>query len=199
MIKYVIIDVEATGSNYGTDLIFEIAAIFIQDNAIIDEFHSYVKIPYDRIRLAQQQICHIVNINMKAILEAPSYYTVISQLMSKIQKENIGEIKMVAHNVMYDYNIIYNNSKHHACEYASIFVDYFSNYKLDTINLAKKIFKDAPRFALSHLSHYIAKKEDNVYLTSLLKQRKLHTAIIDTRILAELFLIMYKKNPLLCL
>lgn len=196
-LSYLLVDVEATGSNYGVDLIFEIAAILIENNKIIREFHSYVNIPNQRIYQAKQQLYFVINIDVNKIQKAPSFINVFSDFMDIVKQYKIDEIKIVAHNVVYDYNIIYFNAKNMCSNSAKLFFDYFNKNKLDTIQIAKIVFPNASRYSLSCIAEYIIQHEENNELKNLLLQRKLHNALIDTRILAMLFLNMKQKNPFL--
>lgn len=196
-LSYLLVDVEATGSNYGIDLIFEIAAILIKGNKIIQEFHSYVKIPTKRIYQAKQQLYFVVNIDVKKIQQAPEFVTVFGEFMKIVKQYEINEIKIVAHNVLYDYNIIYFNAKHTCPQDAKTFFDYFNRNQIDTIQMAKIIFPNANRYSLSYIAEYISKHEENTILQNLLLQRKLHNALIDTKILSIVFLNMKQKNPFL--
>lgn len=196
-LSYLLVDVEATGSNYGIDLIFEIAAILIEDNKIKHEFHSYVRIPNKRIYQAKQQLYFVVNIDVKKIQQAPEFIQVFEEFMKIVKNYKVNEIKIVAHNVLYDYNIIYFNAKHTCSKDAKIFFDYFNKNQIDTIQIAKIIFPNASRYSLSYIAEYIAKHEENSMLRKLLLQRKLHNALIDTKILSVVFLNMKQKNPFL--
>ena len=194
---YLLVDVEATGSNYGTDLIFEIAAILIEDDRVKQEFHSYVKIPNKRIYQAKQQLYFVVNIDIEKIQRAPSFTEVFESFMNIVKQYEINSIKIVAHNVIYDYNIIYFNAKTICSDNAKLFFDYFNKNQIDTIKIAKLVFPKASRYSLNYIAEYIIKHEEHKILKDLLLQRKLHNALIDTKILSVIFLNMKQKNPFL--
>lgn len=196
-LSYLLVDVEATGSNYGIDLIFEIAAILIENNKIIHEFHSYINIPNKRIYQAKQQLYFIINIDVHKIQNAPSFTNVFSDFMKIVKKHKIDQIKIVAHNVLYDYNIIYFNAKYSCSEDAKLFFNYFNKNQIDTIQIAKMVFPNANRYSLNYIAEYIIQNENNKELKELLLKRKLHNALIDTKILSMIFLNMKQKNPFL--
>lgn len=117
--------------------------------------------------------------------------------MKIVKQYKIDQIKIVAHNVLYDYNIIYFNAKHSCSEDAKLFFNYFNKNQLDTIQIAKMVFPNASRYSLNYIAEYIIKNENNYELKELLSKRKLHNALIDAQILSRIFLNMKQKNPFL--
>ncbi|MCA9950040.1 MAG: DEAD/DEAH box helicase family protein [Anaerolineales bacterium] len=165
---YVAIDVETTGLNPAKDVIIEIAAITFRDHAIVDEFDTLVYPQRD----IPPEITRITGITDEMVADAPSMYTVRSQVRS-ILSDHV----LIGHNIDFDLGFLRE-------ERLGVV-----NPCLDTLTLASILVPEAGRFGLEALANYL-----NLPLPA---EEQTHRAGDDAILTIELFLALWERALLL--
>ena len=96
---YVVVDLETTGFNPGSDEILEIGAIKVVDGEVVEEFHSMVK-PKNRYF-----VTNFYGITKSMVAMAPYIEDVLPGFF-----EFVGDMIIVGHNVHFDVNFLYDAS-----------------------------------------------------------------------------------------
>ncbi|MBX2861482.1 MAG: 3'-5' exonuclease [Vampirovibrio sp.] len=133
--SYVVLDTETTGLDYKTEEIIEIAAVKVENDEIIKEFHSLVK-PTVPIRHSSFQI-H--NISEDMLADAPSMEEVLPKFL-----EFMEDTPYVAHNALFDYSFINQASKR-------LLENKFRNHRIDSLDMYRSVFPEEPSHSLSSL------------------------------------------------
>ena len=157
---FVSLDIETTGLSPMYDEIIELGAVKYRDGKAVDTFSSLVK-PENPIDDFITQMTGITN-NM--LEDAPSLFVVLPTFI-----DFIGSDVIVGHNVNFDINFIYD-----ACD--SFGLPSFSNDFVDTMRLARRMYKDLPNHKLDTLI-------DNFGL----ERRALHRGLSDCELTADCF------------
>lgn len=119
---YVVLDIETTGFGTKCDII-EIAAVRVRNNAITDEFESFVK-PSGSIPWNITQLTGITN---AMVSNAPSIEQVLCEF-----KQFVGDDILIGHNIKsFDMRMI--SAKAEACGMC------FENELVDTLAMARKL------------------------------------------------------------
>ncbi len=162
--KYVVVDLETTGNTYYKgDRIFQISAVTVENNKIIDQYTSFVNpgVPIPPF------IEELTGINDEMVADAPSFDE-ISEIINGLLVDSI----FVAHNVSFDLGFLegeLQESGYNRIETNSI----------DTVELAKILFPSSQSFKLNELAEMLDLSHDNP-----------HQADSDALVTAELLLIM---------
>lgn len=134
--RYAVVDLETTGNQIQYDEIIQIGITFIEDQQIVDTYHSYVKTDLEIPSFIQA----LTNINELDLQEAP-YFDEISKSLFVMLKDCV----FVAHNVLFDLNFL----KAHFEKYQ---IEFEPKLIIDTMELFKIAFPTEESYQLSELS-----------------------------------------------
>lgn len=159
---YVVLDLETTGLDPSVDSIIEIGAIryvgcektesfstLVRPDRYMVPLHpdaafdDYVDIDGEKAYFVDPFITKLTGITNSMLIEAPG-------IKESIQKavDFIGDSIVVGHNVNYDINFMYDAYKTYCGKE-------FANDYVDTLRIAKKLFREFPHHRLKDLSeHY---------------------------------------------
>lgn len=142
--NYCVIDIETTGLSPDWDSIIEIAALRVQNNAIVEIFSSLVKPDdfSDSEPYLDEFITDLTGISDDMLSSAPSTVAVLSDFRSFI-----GDATLIGHNVNFDINFLYDASEKHG-------LAPLSNNFIDTMRLSRRLHPDFPHHRLSDLTAY---------------------------------------------
>lgn len=90
--KYIVVDTETTGLDSSVNSIIEIAALKVENNVVIDTFHSYIH--RDRV---PTEASRVNGITADMLADAPEEGTVI-----KAYQLFAGDLPVVGHNISFD-------------------------------------------------------------------------------------------------
>jgi ATP-dependent DNA helicase DinG len=155
---YVVVDVETTGLDPDRDAIIEVAAVSLQNGAVIDEFSSLVQ-PHQEI---PPYITQMTGITDEMVADAPTMYALRARL-----KRILGDHILVGHNVGFDLGFL-------RAERLGI-----GQHRLDTVTLASILLPDAGRYNLEALVYQLQLPGND--------SRQDHRALADARQTAALF------------
>ncbi len=134
--KYVVVDVETTGLSAEEHEIIEIGAIIVNNQQIEAKFHSLV-----RAKESISQVIAALTGLTDDILQREG------RELAEITKEFLvfaGDLPVVSHNADFDYGFL-----RAACE--SCRLPLFSNQRIDTLALAKRLVDDVQNYKLKTL------------------------------------------------
>lgn len=165
--KYVVIDLETTGQTVkNNDKIIEIGMVMIEDGCISDTFSEL----FHPGRDIPPFISHLTGITNKSIENKPAFKEKADEIKSMLRDSYI-----IAHNVPFDAGFL--NQEFLACGYSEL-----NNAVLDTVELARIFYPQAPSYKLERLSDYLNIQHDDP-----------HRALSDARVTAEIFLNIMQK------
>ena len=153
------IDVETSGSSLGRSRIIEIGIIRVENNQIVETFHSLV----DPGTHVPPEILEFTGITQDELKKAPTF----SQIKDAVH-ELFSDSIFVAHNVKFDYSFVKKEF--------NLAEEKFNAKTICTVNLSKALF---PFFRRHNLDALI----DRHGLTCVRR----HRAIDDARVLAEFY------------
>lgn len=133
--EYVVFDLETTGLDPKNDSIIEIAAIKVQNNAVVDTFETLVN-PGKPI---SHFISDLTGITNEMVTGAPTLEEVLPSFL-----QFAGDFVVVGHNVNFDINFIYDACLRIGC--AS-----FTNDYVDTLRLSRLLCPEAAHHRLEDL------------------------------------------------
>jgi len=133
--KFVIVDLETTGTDPAHERIIELAAIRIRGDSVEDTFETLI----DPERTISKVITRITGITSADVAQAPQAYQVLPDFV-----EFLGDEVFVAHNCSFDWNFI--TSELHRAELAEL-----TNSKLCTVRLARRLLPGLPSRSLGSL------------------------------------------------
>ena len=136
--EFIVFDIETTGLDPSIDEIIEIGAIKVENNTIIEEFHSLIKPNYK----IDAFITELTGITNDMVIEAPKVDEVLKKFISFI-----GNSILIGHNVHFDINFIYDNLIKINCSP-------LKNDFVDTLRLARKILPELKHHRLKDLASY---------------------------------------------
>lgn len=160
--NYVSIDIETTGLSPIYDEIIELGAVKYRAGSVVDTFSSLVK-PENPIDPFITQMTGITN---EMLENAPLLSDILPSFL-----DFIGNEILVGHNINFDVNFVYD-----ACD--SMGFSPFNNDFIDTMRLARRMYKDMPNHKLDTLIDYFG-----------LERRTLHRSLGD----CELTAICYQR------
>lgn len=133
--EYVVFDLETTGLDPKNDSIIEIAAIKVQNDAVVDTFETLVnpEKPISRF------ISNLTGITDEMVAGAPPLAEVLPAFL-----QFVGNFVVVGHNVNFDVNFIYDACCRMDC--AS-----FTNDYVDTLRLSRLLCPEAAHHRLEDL------------------------------------------------
>jgi len=98
--KYIAFDTETTGLSYNSDRLIEVAGVLVEDDTIIDTYTVRIN-PGIKIGAGALAVHGITNEMLK---DEPSFDKVAHEIIDFFEKADC----VVAHNVRFDVNFIYN-------------------------------------------------------------------------------------------
>lgn len=157
---FVSLDIETTGLSPMYDEIIELGAVKYREGKVVDTFSSLVK-PENPVDNFITQMTGITN---EMLEDAPSLVSILPTFL-----DFVGSDVVVGHNVNFDINFIYD-----ACD--SFGFPSFSNDFVDTMRLARRMYKGLPNHKLDTLIDHFG-----------LEHRTLHRGLGDCELTAECF------------
>ncbi|ALX47939.1 ATP-dependent DNA helicase DinG [Lentibacillus amyloliquefaciens] len=165
--KYVVVDLETTGhSPANSDKIIEVGIVIIENNEITGEHSTFLN-PEKPIPAF---ITNLTGISDQDVNGAPRFHDKASDITALFENSYL-----VAHNVPFDLGFLNG-------ELASAGFPKLENPVLDTVELARILYPQAPGFKLGQLADHLNITHDAP-----------HRALTDALMTAELLLILLKK------
>lgn len=165
MEKFVVIDLETTGHS-PHDKIIEIGIVIIEHNRIVDEYTTLLH-PNEPI---PPFISNLTGITDEDVKDAPKFIDKAEEIVGFFK-----DSYLVAHNVPFDLNFLNDELSQHA-------LNILTNPVLDTVELARILFPQAPGYKLAQLADYFQ-----------IDHKDPHRALSDAYVTGELFLILKEK------
>ncbi|WP_087971507.1 ATP-dependent DNA helicase DinG [Oceanobacillus rekensis] len=167
MDKFVVVDLETTGhSPSKNDKIIEAGIVVIENNVITDT-HTTLLNPSKSI---PPFIENLTGISDKDVHKAPLFYEKADKII-----EIFKDSYLIAHNVAFDLGFL-------NAELAANGREKLTNPVLDTVELSRILFPEAPSYKLGQLAEYLD-----------IKHTDPHRALSDAFVTAKLFLKLKEK------
>ncbi|WP_343272878.1 ATP-dependent DNA helicase DinG [Lentibacillus songyuanensis] len=167
MDKFAVIDLETTGHTPAKhDKIIEIGIVTIENNQISNTFSTFLN-PQRDIPLF---VTNLTGISDKDVADAPTFEKKADEIAAMFT-----DCYLVAHNVPFDLGFL--NEELAAHKRARL-----TNPVLDTVELARILYPQAPSFKLAQISRYLNIHHDDP-----------HRALSDAYVTAKLFLKLRQK------
>lgn len=167
MERYVVIDLETTGNNpTADDKIIDVGIVVIENQQIIDEFATLLN-PNQPI---PPFIANLTGISDDDVKDAPTFEDIADEIIERFQ-----DGYLVAHNVPFDLGFLNAELKKAGKEP-------LKNPIMDTVELARILFPQAPGYQLGQLAEHFQLTHDQP-----------HRALSDAQVTAKLLLILIKK------
>lgn len=160
--KFVVVDVETTGSKPELNNIIEISCILVKNGEILDEFSTLVN-PHQNI---PKFITLMTGITNEMIYNAPDFRVILPQLKRFFTPDCV----FVAHNVGFDYSFVARSFEKNGFEFPEI-------PKLCTLRLARRLIGGINKKNVGALSEFLGIR---------LKNR--HRAFGDARATAQILI-----------
>ena len=134
MKKFVLVDIETTGTSNSKDSILEVAAVQVHNNKVVNRFESLVhpKVPIPSF------IQQFTGITPALVADAPSFSAIAEELQSFLE----GHV-FVAHNVHFDYGFIRSHFRSLNMEYEAP--------KLCTVKVSRALYPNHRKHSLDAL------------------------------------------------
>lgn len=164
MMKYAVVDLEATGASH-TSKIIQIGIVIVENGRIINTYQTDVN-PHEKL---DNHIIALTGITTAQVAAAPDFDCIMSEVA-----EILRGCTFVAHNVKFDYNLLMRT-----------FAQYGVNLSLprvDTIELARIFFPTLNKYGLGSLSRVLN-----------LSHERPHEALSDAYATAELLIKLQEK------
>ena len=136
--NYVLFDIETTGLDSEYDEIIEIGAIKVDNNKVMDEFHSLIK-PDNEI---DEFITNLTGITNEMVENAPNIEEVLPNFINFI-----GDEILIGHNVNFDINFVYDKT-------VNLGLGIVKNNYVDTMRLSRILLPELPHHRLKDLAEY---------------------------------------------
>ncbi len=160
--RFVVFDTETTGLNFKYDRLTEIGAVEVVDGKIGKIFKTFVN-PKMKI---SEKITKITGITNEMVEKAPFEDVALKEFLNFV-----GDSVVVAHNANFDFNFIKQAAKRSNIPLSITIID--------SLLLAKALYKDISKFTLDRLVKYLKLGEFNH-----------HRACDDALILSKIFINM---------
>lgn len=165
--KFVIIDLETTGQSPDNgDRIIEVGIVVVEDDKIVTTYSSLIN-PEQEI---SSFISNLTNITNEDVIEAPTFAEKAEEI-----RRFFKDAYFVAHNVPFDFRFLNE-------EFNRINLPALRNKTIDTVEISRILFPQAPSYKLSELATYLHIEHDNP-----------HRALDDAIVTAKVFLKLKKK------
>lgn len=138
--RYVVVDVETTGSNPATNGIIEISCVVVENGSIVSEFASLVN-PHRYIPFYISMMTGITN---GMVHTAPELGRVIPQIANILARPNTI---FVAHNASFDYDFVRHSFERVGRRFPDL-------PKLCTLRLARRLITSTPKKNVGALADY---------------------------------------------
>lgn len=174
--EYVFFDIETTGLDPENDEITEIAAIIVKNGIEIASFQTLVKIT----GTISQEISQITNITQEMLDQQGLERDIALQKFLDF----IGDKTLAGQNII-NFDIKFINAQLKKGLKKTI-----SNHAIDTLNLARSLFKSLKSYKLSDIGEHLGIYTD---------PNALHRALVDVRLNAEVFrrMTLKRSEPLM--
>lgn len=166
MERFIVVDLETTGHSVETDHIIEIGVVIIENGQISESYSTFIH-PKQSI---PPFITSLTGITDEDVRDAPSFEDVAPKIV-----DLFSHGYFVAHNVAFDLRFL--NTKLEAVQLKKL-----TNPVIDTVELARILFPQAPSFQLEQLAEYLGIHHDEA-----------HRALADAHMTAEMLLQMRYK------
>ncbi|MFB4169193.1 ATP-dependent DNA helicase DinG [Virgibacillus sp. JSM 102003] len=165
--KYVVIDLETTGHSPAEhDKIIEVGIVVIQNNEITDEFSTF----FNPNMPIPSFITNLTGITDYDVQEAPVFKDKAQKIINLFDNSYL-----IAHNVPFDLGFLNE-------ELASNGFKQLNNPVIDTVELSRVLYPQAPSYKLAQLAEHLKIMHDNP-----------HRALADAYVTAKLFLKLKQK------
>lgn len=165
--RYVVFDLETTGhAAQQGDRIIEVGMVIIENDQITDTFTTLLN-PHQDIPPFISQLTGVTN---EDVADAPVFNDVAKK-MSDLMKNSY----LIAHNIEFDLGFL-------NAELKEIGLPTLNNAVLDTVELSRILFPQAPGYKLGQLAEFLQ-----------LQHQDPHRALSDAYVTAELFLMLKQK------
>ncbi|TFJ93834.1 ATP-dependent DNA helicase DinG [Lentibacillus salicampi] len=165
--RFVVVDLETTGhSPVNPDKIIEVGIVVIENNDITGEFSTFL----NPNRPIPAFITNLTGITDADVYEAPAFRDKAAEITALFENSYL-----VAHNVPFDLGFLNG-------ELAASGFSQLHNPVLDTVELARILYPQAPGFKLGQLADYLD-----------ITHKAPHRAIADAHMTAKLLLILLQK------
>lgn len=167
MERFIVVDIETTGhSAIDNDKIIEVGIVMIENNKITDHYSTLLN-PNKTI---PPFIANLTGINDEDVRDAPTFKDKAAEIIQLFQ-----DGYLIAHNVPFDLGFLNEAFRHHH-------MDELTNPIIDTVELARIFYPQAPSYKLAQLADYLNVSHD-----------KPHRALADAYVTAEIFLKIKEK------
>lgn len=157
------LDLETTGLSPECDSIIELAAVRYRDGKPTDRYSQLINSGFS----LDEFITKLTGITNDMVRDKPKIKEVLPSFISFL-----GSDIIVGHNVHFDINFLYDN-----CEYTGL--PAFSNDFIDTMRLAKRMYKSWESYSL-----------DSLICNLNLEERTSHRALNDAELTANAYMLM---------
>lgn len=171
--RYVVVDVETTGSKPATNGIIEISCVVVESGSVVSEFASLVN-PHRYIPFYISMMTGITN---EMVHTAPELSKVIPQVASILIRPNTI---FVAHNASFDYDFVRHSFERAGRRFPDL-------PKLCTLRLARRLINSTPKKNVGALADYF-----NITIYN--RHRALGDAKATAQILLELLEIVENEH-----
>ncbi|WP_029267909.1 ATP-dependent DNA helicase DinG [Virgibacillus alimentarius] len=167
MERYVIIDLETTGhSPTENDKIIEVGMVIVDNDTIVDDYSTLFN-PNKKI---PPFISNLTGIRNEDVQNAPTFKEKAKKMI-----ELCGNHYLIAHNVPFDLSFLNTELSNHG-------LNKLTNPVLDTVELARILYPQAPSYKLGQLAEYLGIFHESP-----------HRALSDAYVTAKLFLKLKEK------
>ncbi|WP_236686930.1 ATP-dependent DNA helicase DinG [Ornithinibacillus contaminans] len=167
MNRYVVVDLETTGnSSANQDKIIEVGIVVIENDQIVDEFSTMLS-PGKEI---PPFITKLTGITDEDVKQAPTFQEMADTIVHLFENSYL-----IAHNVPFDLGFL-------NAELTAIGKRRLHNPVIDTVELTRILYPQAPGYKLGILAEYLAITHDNP-----------HRALSDAYVTAKLFINLMQK------
>ncbi len=168
--RYVVFDVETTGLRlWRNDRIIEIGAVAVDDNDVLEEFHTLIDADRPITKAAQK----VHGINREMLAGQP----MAKEALSKFQRF-IRYSTLVTHNADFDIGFL-------GYEYSRIGQGLYNRY-ICTLKLSRRLYPGLPDYRLETVAKHVLGIEID-------KDRR-HRALDDARLTAQVWFEIRKTN-----
>ncbi|WHX27331.1 ATP-dependent DNA helicase DinG [Virgibacillus halodenitrificans] len=167
MNRYVVIDLETTGhSPTKDDRIIEVGIVILKKDKIVDQYSTLLN-PHKKI---PPFISNLTGISNEDVKDAPSFFEKAEEII-----ELFKESYLIAHNVPFDLGFLNT-------QLAINGFQQLKNPVLDTVELSRILFPQAPSYKLGQLAEYLGIYHDEP-----------HRALSDAYVTGKVFLKLKEK------
>lgn len=156
--SYICIDLETTGLNPKTEQIIEIGVIRVEDQAVVQEWGTFVN-PGRRL---EERVAQLTGIRDEQLADAPSLDEVFPKVM-----DLVGDHVLLGHSVIFDYSFLKRAAVNRKMA--------FEREGIDTLKIARKYLADLESRSLEYLCRYYGIAHNA------------HRALYDARATVELY------------